>query len=67
MSISIQSLNDAIIAVVTTVGIAVAVAVAFAAAGAFFQRGKSRGGQRVRALPAQQPTQPDDARELVLR
>jgi hypothetical protein len=68
MSIDIQSLNDAIIAIVTTVGIAFAVAVAFTMMGAVFGRDKARAAQPVRAaVPAQHPTQTDDARELVLR
>jgi len=68
MSIDLQSLNDAIIAIVSTVGIAVAVSLAFVAAGAFFERSKARAAQPVRAaVPLQHPTQTDDARELVLR
>ena len=68
MSIDLQSLNDAIIAIVSTVGIAVAVSLAFVAAGAFFERGKARAAQAVRAaVPQQHPTRTDDARELVLR
>jgi|HubBroStandDraft_5_1064220.scaffolds.fasta_scaffold358080_1 hypothetical protein len=68
MSISIQNLNDVIVALVTVVGIAVVISGALIAASAFFQRGKARTGQPVAAtVPAQQPTQLDDARELVLR
>jgi MFS superfamily sulfate permease-like transporter len=62
------SLNDALIAIVTTVGIAAAITIAVALAGAFFQRTATRSGQAVRAaVPAQHVTQTDDARELVLR
>jgi MFS superfamily sulfate permease-like transporter len=62
------SLNDAIIAVLTTVGIAVAISIAFALAGAFFERSSVRANRAVRhAGPAQHVTQTDDVRELVLR
>jgi hypothetical protein len=63
------SLNDFIIAVLTTVGIAVAVSIALVFAGALFERSarRSHRGVRVAAAPAQQPTQTDDLRELVLR
>jgi hypothetical protein len=69
MSISIQTLNDTIIALITTVGIAVAVSLAFIAAGALAQRGRahSRAAGHAVAAPAQHPTPTDDARELVLR
>jgi hypothetical protein len=69
MSISIQTLNDTIIALVTTVGIAVALSLAFLAAGAFAQRGRAHAGGAHRPVttPAQHPTQTDDVRELVLR
>jgi hypothetical protein len=69
MSISMQSLSDAIVAILTTVGIAVALSIAFAAAGAFAERGKSRARKVAHAVaaPAQHPTQTDNARELVLR
>jgi hypothetical protein len=68
MSISIQNLNDVIVALVTIVGIAVIISGAIIAASAFFQRGNARTGHAVPAtVPAQQPTQMDDARELVLR
>jgi hypothetical protein len=68
MSISIQTLSDTIIALITTVGIAVAVSLALVAAGAFAQRGRAhrQAGHAV-AAPAQHPTQTDDVRELVLR
>jgi hypothetical protein len=61
------SITDAIIAVLTTVGIAVAVSLAFVLAGAFFKRSTARHGQPTVSIPAQHPTQTDDTRELVLR
>ena len=68
---SIQTLHDAIVAVVVTVGIAVAVSIAFVAIGSFVARGKVQAQKVARAYavtaPAQHPTQTDDARELVLR
>jgi hypothetical protein len=69
MSITMQSLNDTIIALITTVGIAVALSLALVAAGAFFERSRkhSRQSAHVRHTPAQHPTQTDDTRELVLR
>ena len=69
MSISIQTLNDTIIALIATVGIAVALSMAFLAAGAFAQRGRAhaRAARRAVAAAAQHPTQTDDVRELVLR
>jgi len=71
MTISMQTLHDTLVAIVTTVGIAVALAIAFVAIGAYVERGKARTGKLVHArtavAPAQHPTQTDDARELVLR
>jgi hypothetical protein len=69
MSITMQSLNDTIIALVTTVGIAVALSLAIVAASAFFQRGRKQARQTTRPghAPAQHPVQTDNARELVLR
>lgn len=69
MSISIQTLNDTIIALITTVGAAVALSLALVAASAFAQRGRkhSRPAGHAPAAPAQHPTQTDKARELVLR
>ncbi len=66
---SVNTLNDAIIAVLTTVGIAVAISIAFALAGALYQRSARRGHRAFgeAAAPAQYVTQTDDARELVLR
>jgi len=68
MSISIQTLNDALIALITTVGIAVALSLAFIAAGAFARRGRThaRSAVRAAAAAAQHSTHTDD-RELVLR
>ncbi len=71
MTINIQTLHDAIVAVITTVGIAVAISLAFVAIGAFVERGKAQTRKaahaHVAAAPAQHPTQTDNARELVLR
>jgi hypothetical protein len=70
MSISIQTLNDTIIALVTVVGVAVALSLAFIAAGAFFERGRKHGHQAGHngGTQALHPTQTDDhTRELVLR
>lgn len=69
MSISFQTLNDTIIALITTVGIAVAFSLAIVAVGAFAQRGRahSRSTGHTVAAPVQHPVQTDDARELVLR
>jgi hypothetical protein len=66
---SASTVNEAIIAVLTTVGIAVAISIAFALAGALYQHSVGRGHRAVRdaAAPAQYATQTDDARELVLR
>jgi hypothetical protein len=63
-----MSLTDAIIGVVTTVGIAVVFAVAITLAGLVYRRPTARVPHAVQnAGPAQQPTQTDDLRELVLR
>jgi hypothetical protein len=71
MTINMPALHDALVAIITTVGIAVAVSLALVAIGAFVQRSKARAGTLARshsvAAPAQHPTQTDDARELVLR
>jgi hypothetical protein len=69
MSVSMQSLHDALVAIVTTVGIAVAVSIALVAAGALFERDRAHktGVRRSGPMSAQQPTQTDDARDLVLR
>jgi hypothetical protein len=71
MTITMPALHDAIVAIITTVGIAVAVSLALVAIGAFVERSKARAGTLTRShavvAPAQHPTQTDDARELVLR
>lgn len=69
MTTSIQTLHDAIVAVVVTVGIAAAVSMAFVAIGSFVTRGKAQAQKVAHAVaaPAQHPTQTDDVRELVLR
>jgi|HubBroStandDraft_6_1064221.scaffolds.fasta_scaffold101350_1 hypothetical protein len=69
MTISMQTLQDAIVAVLITVGIAVALSIALVAVGAFLQRGKAQARKVAHAVtgPAQHPTQTDDVRELVLR
>ena len=68
MSINIQGLHDAIVAVIAVAAIAVILSVALTAAGAFWQRsrGQARKALRTASVPAQHPTQTDDARELVL-
>ena len=67
--ISIQTLQDALIALATTVGIALAITIAFLAAGALFERDQARVAKARRpvAVPAQQPMRPDQAREPVRR
>ena len=69
MSIPMQSLNDTIIALVTTFGIAVALSLAIVAAGASFGRNRKHARQTAvpSHTPAQHPVQTDKARELVLR
>jgi hypothetical protein len=69
MSITMQSLNDTIIALVTTGGIAVVLSLAIVAAGASFERSRkhSRRAAHPGHAPAQHPVQTDSARELVLR
>ncbi|MBO0835015.1 MAG: hypothetical protein J2P28_05770 [Actinobacteria bacterium] len=65
MVIDSQTLNDAIVALLVTVGIAVALSLALTAAAAIHQRDKARGSQG-----ASQPTrreQADDSREPILR
>lgn len=75
MTISMQTLSDAIVAIVTTIGIAVALSIAIVVVGAFIQRSRTR----TRALtsghiaegPAPtvmaHPTQTDNTRDLALR
>jgi hypothetical protein len=71
MSIDFQTLHDALVAIITAVGVAVAISIAFIAVGAFAERGKARVGKlavsRDVVAPAQHPTQTDNARDLVLR
>jgi hypothetical protein len=69
MTISIHTLQDVLIALIATIGIAVAVSLAFMAVGALFERDRARAakGSRPAAVPAQHPTQTDETRELVLR
>jgi hypothetical protein len=69
MSVNMPTLQDALFAIVTTIGIALAVTIAIVAAGAFFERDRAHKAQ-VRLsgpAPAQHPTQTDDVRDLVLR
>jgi hypothetical protein len=66
--IDIQSLNDALIAVFTTVGVGVAIALAATLAGLLYRRQTARSEHAVPdTIPPQYQTQTDDARELVLR
>jgi hypothetical protein len=69
MAINMQTLNDTIVALITTVGIAVALSLAFVAAGAIFERSRKQARRIARPghTPARHATQTDDARELVLR
>ena len=69
MTITMQTLHDVLIAILTTVGVAVAVSIAFVAAGAVFERGQMRTPKARRPDPAppQHPTQTDEAGELLLR
>lgn len=66
---TIQTLNDSLLAIAVTVGISVALAIVMVVAGRFYERSKAQAGQAVRAIavPAQHPTQTDDVRDLVLR
>jgi hypothetical protein len=71
MTISMQTLQDAIVAIITTVGIALAVSLAFVVIGGFVERSKAQARKLTHgpsvAAPAQHPTQSDKPRELVLR
>lgn len=68
MSFDIQSLNDAIIAVLVTAGLAIAVTISLVLAGLFSRRGPALAKRvAVQAGPPQRPTQTEDARTLVLR
>ncbi len=68
MSINFQTLHDALVALITVVGIAVVMLGALVAAGAIGQRGKKHGAHHgeLAPIPVQHPTASDD-RELVLR
>jgi len=68
MSINFQTLQDALVALITVVGIAVVLSGALIAAGAIGQRGKNHGAHlgELAPIPVQHPTASDD-RELVLR
>jgi hypothetical protein len=69
MTISIQTLQDVLVALVTTVGLAVAVSIAIMAAGGVFKRDQARAARARRPVagPAQHPAQTDEAHEPVLR
>jgi hypothetical protein len=69
MTISMQTLHDALIALVTTVGIAVTASILLVAAGAVFERSQARAARANRpgAIPAQHPTHIDEVRDLMLR
>jgi uncharacterized membrane protein HdeD (DUF308 family) len=68
MSINFQTVHDALVALITVVGIAVVLSGALVAASAIGQRGKKRGAHQgqLATVPVQHPTASDD-RELVLR
>jgi hypothetical protein len=65
MAIDMQTLSDALIALIVTVGIALVLSAAVFGAGAFHERGKARAA-RTAALRTQQE-QGADTRELALR
>lgn len=69
MTISMQTLHDALVALVTTVGIATTASILFLAAGALFELEQRRtaGTRRPGAGPAQHPTQTDQVGELLFR
>ena len=62
----IQTLHDALFAVVLTVGIAAAMSIAFMAAGSLFKRDKAHAVGAARPV-AMHPTRTDDTRVLVRR
>ncbi|HEY2507522.1 MAG TPA: hypothetical protein VGI58_13495 [Streptosporangiaceae bacterium] len=68
MTISIQTLHDALIALTVTVGVAVALSIAIIAIGSFVERGKKDAAKAARAIThhATEDTR-EDTRELVLR
>jgi hypothetical protein len=59
--ISIQTLQDVLVALATTVGVAAAISLAFMAAGALFDRDQAR------VAKAQRPTHTYEVREPVAR
>jgi hypothetical protein len=69
MSITIQGLHDAIVAIIAVAGIAVIVSLALTLAGSFWQRSRKQTAGAVHpvTVPVQHPTEADQARELVLR
>jgi hypothetical protein len=62
----IQTLHDALFAVVLTVGIAAAVSITFMAAGSLFRRDKAHAAEAARPV-ATHPTRTDETRVLVRR
>jgi hypothetical protein len=68
MTISMQTLHDALVALVTTVGIAVTASILFIAAGALFElQTRTARARRPGAMPPQHPTQTDDLHDLLVR
>jgi hypothetical protein len=72
MITNFQTVQDALIALSAVIGLAVLVAVAIVAAAGLGRRDKARHARTGVTVPAaasiaQQPTQTDDARQLVLR
>ena len=69
MIISIHTLQDVLVALVTTVGLAATVSIAFIAASAIFERDQARitKARRSVAAQAQRPAQTNEARDFVLR
>jgi hypothetical protein len=69
MTISMQTLHDVLVALVTTVGIGVTASILFLAAGALFEieQRRTAGGRGPVDGPAQHPAQTDDVGDLLLR
>jgi hypothetical protein len=68
MTISMQTVNDALFALLVTVGIAVFLSIVMIAVGGLFEHNKNlRRVSAHRPGPAQHVTQDDDSRELILR
>jgi hypothetical protein len=70
MSINFTDVQDTIYALISVTGIAVVFALALIAASGLSRRGQKHGtrtGTPATVTMAQQPTQTDDLRELVLR